>query len=373
MRTPPMIRPDVRRQFEQITTSLVETPILVKTFDPAVDSRRPLDAVLRESEEIRAYCIGLKLPVAMGDRHVGNHLVRVVNQFMITPDQACAILGGDAETRLHESRRRRDAISFFELEDVQYAVFYKQTAKLPPEIFDGITMIARYIREHPGLNIHQRTIALPGIDTKFVETYRNKIEMLLDEGEFQLKDHRTTEIIVCYRDPMHMANSARHCDVIIPGYSDTPFEYVPKTILVCENKHSAMFVTPRPGLISMMGVGHSAASRIITELRISNHPYLIYWGDLDIEGMSILANIRKAGIKVRSICMDANTAKTFAHYDVEPKHNSNIHVNPVFLTKEERVALRMLTTGKIRRIEQEKLPEEYVTAQLDSVLRYKNQ
>lgn len=371
MHTEPTIRADIRRAFETECASLRETPITVVTFTPSVDTKRPREAIIKESAAILALCRAHRISPASGMRRVGGTLTQVVNQFTISLDEAARILDGDYPARLLEARRRREAVEFFELDEEKYRMFVKSTSKLDETTVDGIIMIARYVREHPGLNIHQRTVRLPGIDTKFVERHRAQIELLLNEGEFKLKDHRSIEIIVCYRDPEHMKNSSRRCDVIIPGYSDTPFEYVPKTIVVCENKHSAMFMPPRDGLITMMGVGYAASTRILTELRIAHHPHLIYWGDIDIEGLAILTNIRKAGLQVTSICMDAHTARKYKNYDVIPQHTSTITVNPVFLSEGERGALKMLTSGQIHRIEQEKLPENYVTHQLDLALGLK--
>lgn len=368
MHTEPIIRADIRRNLDSSFLSANETPITVVTFTPSIDAKRPIEAIRKENAAILAWCRQYAISPASGMRRVGTQRLQVINQIVLTPEQAADIIGGDYPAMLHEARRRREQVEFFELEDEKHHAVMKQTMKLSPEIFDGIVMIAHYIREHPGLNIHQRTIHLPGIDTKFVERHRPQIELLLNEGEFKLKDHRSVEIIVCYRDPDHMAASSRRCDVIIPGYSDTPFEYVPKTIVVCENKHSAMFMAPREGLITMMGVGYSASARMMTELRIAHHPHLIYWGDIDLEGLAILANTRKAGLQITSICMDAHTARKYKNYDVIPQHTSKIEINPVFLTEAERGALRMLKSGQIHRIEQEKLPENYVSHQLDLAL-----
>lgn len=368
MHTEPIIRADIRRNLDSSFLSANETPITVVTFTPSIDAKRPIEAIRKENAAILAWCRQYAISPAGGMRRVGTQRLQVINQIVLTPEQAADVIGEDYPAMLHEARRRREQVEFFELEDEKHHAVMKQTMKLSPEIFDGIVMIARYIREHPGLNIHQRTVRLPGIDTKFVERYKTMIEMLLNDGEFKLKDHRSVEIIVCYRDPKHLKNASRMCDVIIPGYSDTPFEYVPKAIVVCENKHSAMYMYPRDGLITMMGVGYSAATRILTELRISNHPHLIYWGDIDLEGMAILANVRKAGVKIRSICMDAHTAKKYAAYDVIPSHKSQVKLDPLFLTAEERGALKMLESGRIHRIEQEKLPENYVNHRLDIAL-----
>lgn len=368
MHTEPLIRAEIRRQVEQICASPIERDITVVTFDPKVDPKRPVSAVTKESIKVVEFAKQHKMAIAIGRRKVGAHSVTVVNRLTCPLEVAADILGGDTMTRIEAGRRQREALSTLDLDDEQYAAFMKATKKLDAATVDGIILIARYIREHPGLNIHQRTVRLPGIDTKFVERYKTMIEMLLNDGEFKLKDHRSVEIIVCYRDPKHLKNASRMCDVIIPGYSDTPFEYVPKAIVVCENKHSAMYMYPRDGLITMMGVGYSAATRILTELRISNHPHLIYWGDIDLEGMAILANVRKAGVKIRSICMDAHTAKKYAAYDVIPSHKSQVKLDPLFLTAEERGALKMLESGRIHRIEQEKLPENYVNHRLDIAL-----
>lgn len=371
MHTEPIIRAEIRRAFEAMCLAPSESSIIIRTFDAKVDSKRPVSAVTKESTKVWEFCKNYGISPASGQRKVSGEHVTVINQISISCDTAARIIGKQYIDNLAESRRRRETVAFFELNNEQHAAFMKQTKGLDEQTFDGIAMIARYIREHPGLNIHQRTIRLPGIDTKFVEHHRRLIEMLLKDGEFKLKDHRSVEIIVCYRDPQHIKTSSRHCDVIIPGYSDTPFEYVPTCIVICENKHSAMFMHPREGLITMMGIGYSASARVLTDLRIAKHPRLVYWGDLDIEGMEILTNIRKAGVSITSICMDQKTASKYKQYSVKPSHTSTITVNPMFLTGPERGALRMLEAGTIQRIEQEKLPENYVSHQLDLVLKTK--
>lgn len=97
---------------------------------------------------------------------------------------------------------------------------------------------------------------------------------------------------------------------------------------------------------------------------ITTTPHIIYWGDIDADGLEILSELRQTGITCDSILMDSTAYKTYDHTapNSTPKNNPSKHADPKptpGLTQHERNLYEQLCTGKnttYLRIEQERIP-----------------
>ncbi len=66
------------------------------------------------------------------------------------------------------------------------------------------------------------------------------------------------------------------------------------------------------------GTGGSTAAAIGW---LRSCPMIIYWGDMDVDGLAILNGYRGAGLTARSILMDIATYDTYAEFgtNTDPK------------------------------------------------------
>jgi hypothetical protein len=95
-----------------------------------------------------------------------------------------------------------------------------------------------------------------------------------------------------------------------------------------------------------------------------NAPLVVYWGDMDADGLEILDGFRAAGVPARSILMDVEAYMVWERFgtDLDPKGRPLTSRDPrrvSYLTEGERVLYERLVapawTGP-RRVEQERIP-----------------
>ncbi len=81
---------------------------------------------------------------------------------------------------------------------------------------------------------------------------------------------------------------------------------------------------------------------------------MLYWGDLDADGLNILAALRSVIPEVRSLMMDVETLTRFAQFAV-PEPNGPGRSAPTALTTGETAAYETLRDSGGLRLEQERI------------------
>ena len=70
--------------------------------------------------------------------------------------------------------------------------------------------------------------------------------------------------------------------------------------------------------ICILGNGYAATSHITTLLPwLTTIPNIIYWGDMDANGLDILSKLRATGIPCTSILMDTTAYRTYEQYGTQ--------------------------------------------------------
>ncbi|MGH3159467.1 MAG: Wadjet anti-phage system protein JetD domain-containing protein, partial [Streptosporangiaceae bacterium] len=118
-----------------------------------------------------------------------------------------------------------------------------------------------------------------------------------------------------------------------------------------------------PGAISVEGVGKGGGTAAAFKW-IVNAPLVVYWGDMDADGLEILDGFRAADVPARSILMDVDAYKEWERFgtDLDPKGRpltSRDSRRIPYLTAGERALYERLIapawTGP-GRVEQERVP-----------------
>ncbi|WP_043563543.1 DUF3322 and DUF2220 domain-containing protein [Actinomyces israelii] len=148
----------------------------------------------------------------------------------------------------------------------------------------------------------------------------------------------------------------------------------PEAVVVVENLATFLALEERPGAVAVWGHGYSAAALArIGWLRGART--LVYWGDLDVDGLRILAALRTAAPRARSLAMDGETLRRWRHLAVtdpgsgagSPSGAASLRP-PDRLTAPEREAWEMLVDRGLR-LEQERLAWDWACVRLDAALR----
>ena len=136
-------------------------------------------------------------------------------------------------------------------------------------------------------------------------------------------------------------------------------------LAIIENKDTYQAMPTVEHAICILGNGYAATSHITTLLPwLTTIPNIIYWGDMDANGLDILSKLRATGIPCTSILMDTTAYRTYEQYgtqlDAKNKPLTTQTPQPTpGLTTEERKLYETLCTGtdiQYLRIEQERIP-----------------
>lgn len=210
-----------------------------------------------------------------------------------------------------------------------------------------------------------RQVPVPGLHAKWLDAAgrRTLIARLVAIDQIMLRS-RPSQARVTYLDPNHAAAGQRRWDIITAG-DRVALPYPPATVLIVENRDTAFYFPPTvPGGIAVLGNGDAAVTLIGTILPLMSAARVIYWGDIDAEGLRIVSRLRSRGHHLDTILMDV------AAYDAFSTFGTNLDSSgktigpgdrnpPPLLTDSESELYRRLTDPAFaghRRIEQERIP-----------------
>ena len=166
-----------------------------------------------------------------------------------------------------------------------------------------------------------------------------------------------------YLDASHLGRGGRKHESITIGDRAEP-AYEPETIIILENKDTAVYFPPVRGGIAIEGEGTKAPGTLFRLPWISRCSQTAYWGDIDAAGFAIVNDLRIAGIHVQTILMDYATFEEYEQYGAwTGEKGKQVPCSPrrqlPALTPDERGLYQLLTDPawtRVRRIEQERIP-----------------
>lgn len=225
-----------------------------------------------------------------------------------------------------------------------------------------LAMIA-WLAEHPDSGLMPRMVAVPGIDTKWLERHRGLVERLLTAVTGQVGTGLAEEP---QRFRIRVLDEAvegvRLSDLTAGVEQLGKLEITPAAVLIVENLTTLAALPPLPGVVAVHGRG-LAVVQLDQVGWIADSPTL-YWGDLDTYGFSILSRARSRMPGLRSVLMDTGTLHRFADLAVpEPTQAHGV----TGLTETEEAVYRELEAGDLR-LEQERIPMGHAAERLRSAL-----
>jgi hypothetical protein len=247
--------------------------------------------------------------------------------------------------------RQNAAALLVEFPDLRpWALQHPRELLLPPDELQPCLQVARWMRAHPTPGIYLRELALPGIDTKFVETHRTLLKQWSAYSEFLPKP-----LLVRCRllDPAQQPSG--FSDITLRADEFAHWAPAITTWFVVENDTTALAFPPCADTAVLFGRGYGFdALRPATWLRDKE---LHYWGDIDTHGFAILDQFRALFPKARSLLMDRVTLlECRSSWVTEP---SPTHVQLTRLTSEESALYAELQADQHApslRLEQEFIP-----------------
>lgn len=252
---------------------------------------------------------------------------------------------------------------------VDWLARYPQRLVENLNVWPELLQVCAYFLAHPrpGLYLRQLPIA---VHTKFIEENSAILRQLLDlllpaeaiqpeESSFERRFYlRYDEPLLRLRllDPaLQLALQWPSSDLSLPFSQATGLSLAGKRVIITENKMNFLTLPLLPDTVALWGQGFQVhALRSVTWL---HHCTIQYWGDLDVQGFQILAQVRALFPQTQALLMDRATFDAFAGFVVPGTPTP--HTAPTQLTPAERELYDHLVANSLR-LEQERIHQAYV-------------
>lgn len=278
-------------------------------------------------------------------------------------DEAARICGSDWQSRLARGRVRLTALRerFSDLEGLPRLL--KAVDGFSDVDFELLMRAGAWFAENSAEGLTPRQVRLEGFHAKWLNTRQHLVATLAGKTSLSLAPNHPSRIHFSYLDPDHLAMGGRKHDSATVGDSFAP-AYAPEIVIISENKDTAVNFLSLPGAISVEGDGRGGGTFAAFSWLVQA-PVVIYWGDMDADGLEILAGFRAAGVPARSMFMDT------ASFDRWERFGTNVDKNGAVLNgRDPRPVKDDLTDDEYklyldlvnfswtrkRRIEQERIP-----------------
>ena len=254
--------------------------------------------------------------------------------------------------------------------------------KNPKKVIDkanewqSILKVCQYFKQNPKPNLYIRELPVK-VHTKFVERNKSIIRELLDalisehlkseekefENRFNLKYAEPQIRFKVLDKTISDKFFSGIDDIAIPINQFEKLDLPIFKVLVVENKttlYTTLTLPKMNGTIAIFGSGFSVFN--LKNVRWFDNLKLLYWGDIDVQGFEILSQFRTYFPQTRSALMDKQAFDKFFENDNGTPTNISTKLN---LTNEEQELYEILKTNNWR-LEQEKIPLEYVNKYFDN-------
>lgn len=241
-------------------------------------------------------------------------------------------------------------------------------------IWPDVLTVCAYFVAHPRPNCYIRELPIP-VHTKFIEQNEAILRLLLNQllpdeavqpeastfaAQFYLRQAEPLVRLRLLDETLRSQLAWPSTELGLPTTAVAANDLSAYTIIIIENKMTYLTFPPLPRAIAIWGQGYQVLTLAQAEW-LTRAP-IHYWGDLDVHGFEILANLRTHFPQVKSLLMDNLTLQTHSQFIV-PGKPSALPMPPPLLSEAETAVYHTLRTHN-HRLEQERLPQPYVAERI---------
>ncbi|MGB3948433.1 MAG: Wadjet anti-phage system protein JetD domain-containing protein [Bacteroidia bacterium] len=250
--------------------------------------------------------------------------------------------------------------------------------------WDSLLLVLDFFVKNPRPQLYTRELPI-SVHTKFVEQNKGIIEELLmvlcpDQINSEGSTFEDRLSLKRYEPYFHIKildkNIAQKHFSGLTDIGITPTELKGlvinvSRIIIIENKQNYKNVENFLSLpmmketIAVFGSGYRSGE--LNKIDWLKSKQLYYWGDIDLHGFEILSYLRKSYPGIQSFLMDELTFETFQSERVQGSF-SKVNVLNHLDVNEEKLYKRLLNLTERNRLEQEKIPNDYVLKALQKIL-----
>lgn len=288
-------------------------------------------------------------------------------------DAAAALAGPEWIDRVARARSRATALRERFAPQTDLPRLLREIDTWTEIDFELLCDAASWFIEHDGAGLTPRQVPIAGMHAKWLNTRRHLVATLAGREHLPLAPAHPARVHLTYLDPDHLAARRRRHDCISVGDTVT-LPYTPTTVIISENKDTAVAFPPVANGITVEGDGFGGRTAAAMPWLI-DAAMLVYWGDIDAAGFEILDGFRAVGVPATSMLMDLATFETYEQFGTDLDRRGN-PIPPgnrrelTHLTESERFMYQALTDPdwrRHRRLEQERIPLADALVALSSV------
>lgn len=298
-----------------------------------------------------------------------------VRVFIDTPEDAMALLGLTKKKKEFLAGLSAVESQMPSLRDWYLTYFGRVSAE---DFFPMALSIARFMLEQDEREGYLREMAIPGVDTKFLENHnflvRTLWNALFPENTAESSDELWEKLFVqkvptpsiCVRSLDEHLRFAGVRKLFLSQDDIADFQPPHRRIFITENKVNGYTFPDAEDSLILFGMGYGVLEMAESAPWLADKE-IYYWGDLDHDGFNILSNLRKVlpEMKIHSFLMDKETL--LAYVDAKVKDTGNTTTIPDYLTVSEKMAWKLIHDNGWR-LEQERIPHEEVEWAVERLL-----
>ena len=251
----------------------------------------------------------------------------------------------------------------------------------------GLLSAINWLASNPRPDIYLRQMTAPGVHTKLMERHRSTLAALLDmtlPATAINSDHTGAEGFTArygFKDqPVQVRFRSLDPTIqVIPGHPGADLALDAATfaaldlpavrhVVITENKTNYLSLPELEASIAIFGAGY--CWQALAGAAWLHSKDILYWGDIDTHGLTILSELRRHFPHARSVLMDMATAQ--ASRAIWGREENQAKGTPSNLTEEALQVYRALTSaGEMQgiRVEQEHLYFDQAVQVISAAIR----
>ncbi len=296
---------------------------------------------------------------------------------------------GEASSWERATSRRAELISHWPaIAGSGLGTHFEMLATWQDDDFLRLVSLLKWFDTNPRSGLYLRQIPVRGIDTKWIDLQRRGVvsDMLRRlRGQAPISEEDTPSSALDFYDRCGLLRPPSMFRVLLLSPElrramgnlrdfQAPLEQIrsldltPRRALVVENLETAYCLPDLPGTVAFVGLGNAVS--LASTMPWMNGVPVVYWGDIDTHGFTILARARKVFSSVTSALMDEPTLKAFLDRSI-PEPVQSFSADLAHLSEKEAAVYQGLldgTWGKSLRLEQERMDWAYCEQRLNELL-----
>jgi hypothetical protein len=332
-------------------------------------------AVVTEVSAWRAWADDRGLALRFRDRRVlGTAQVLPTHVQVPDLDTAARLCGPPWLQRLVQARGRASVLAHRYPHLVEPARTLAAAVPLGDVDFDLACRAGDWFAGHDASGLTPRQVPIEGLHAKWLNTRRALVRELAGVEDLRLLPDHPARIHFTYLDPSYRASRGRVHDSATVG-DPVVLPYRPQVVVISENKDTAIHFPELAGGVSVEGVGRGGRTAAAFSW-IATAPAVLYWGDMDVDGLEILDGFRAAGVPATSVLMSCAAFDTWGRFGTNvdqrgrPLESRPPRPVPHLTPDESALYHRLISPGWAghRRVEQERIPLAVAGAEVRRLL-----